>query len=65
MRRLWCPALMAILLFEVIGCADTTRQPEPAQVDERVRRAGYQFPGVAHIAQPIAMPLAPSTAAPN
>jgi cobalt-zinc-cadmium efflux system outer membrane protein len=63
MHRPWCPALMAILLFGATGCAHTTRQPEPARIDEGVTRASDGRPGVANLAHPIAMPLEPGPAA--
>ncbi len=65
MQRPWCPALTASLLFGVIGCAHTTRQPESAHVDQRVIRASFERPEVAHLAQPIAMPLERGPATPE
>jgi outer membrane protein, heavy metal efflux system len=65
MQRPWCPALMAILLFGVVGCAHTARQPAPARGNDRGRPASYQPPDVAHLAQPIALPLERGPAAPE
>jgi cobalt-zinc-cadmium efflux system outer membrane protein len=65
MERPGFPALMAIVLFGASGCAHTSRQPEPAQVDERVRASGSQLGGIAHLTPPIAMPLESGAAMPE
>jgi len=65
MQQPWCAALMAMLSFGATGCAHTIRWPESAVVDERVKQAGYQLPGVAQLSQPTTMPLEPGRAPPE
>jgi outer membrane protein, heavy metal efflux system len=65
MQRPGRPALSAILLFGVIGCVQTPRQPASAHVDERVRPANYQLAGVDQLAEPLAVPFEPGPATPE
>jgi len=44
MGRQWSPALTAVLVFGVVGCTHTTRQPDAVAFDAQVHPAAYHPP---------------------
>jgi outer membrane protein TolC len=68
MVRQWSPALLAVLVFGVIGCTHVTRRPEavkaPGKVDELVAPTAFQPPQIPAPGQPMATAICPSPASP-
>ena len=65
MARRWSPALTAVLVCGVVGCAQTTRRPDAAKVDGQVGTAAYHPPESVHPAQPMDLESDPVLASPE
>lgn len=63
MDRPWSPALMAVLVFAVGGCAHVNApMPNAREVDRNVQPAAYQPPDIPEAGQPMAAVLEPAPA---
>lgn len=66
MKRQWSPAVLAVLVFGVVGCAQTPRQrPEGPGVDPSVVPVAFHPQIAAELDQPLAAPIDPDTAPPD